>query len=552
MLTIHPSRSIAWLWPILLLPFVASACISVSGEGQIGSTPVPVASAAAPVGSPTQAPLMSPTPIPTPPPTPEPVEAEVLGFLPGWLVSSAADSIDRDLLTVAAIHSVEASGDGRLVSKKPSGDVPPGWKALDSDAFAELKTSLQSAGVKVVPVIQRTGWTDGTAERTRTLLTKPKNRRSLAGRIAKFVEGRGFDGVNLDVEPVPADLADDYVALVRDVRAALDEIDPELHLSVDVVAGLDGYDLDALTADDAADLAVIMGYNYRTDGARVAGSTAPLRDPSGSDLSSSVAEAVAQAAPDRLLLALPWYGRAWATESDQARAETVRGKGIDAPSEPYYGAAIDLAAKSGRRYQPDQASAWTAYPDRQCTNCPAVWRQVWYDDPDSFGAKIDHALEQGLAGIGVWALGMESGRDDLWLTLRDRLRPREDTLPPGGTAHIDANALRGELEGLEVVRGVAPLLLFASDGVEGSGLMLARVGLDGELKADGQLATGRTYPAVERIEFPLGDASTGGSLEDGPRSIHVQWRDIAGNWSVPLVLEVYAVDPESALTPEDL
>ena len=33
------------------------------------------------------------------------------------------------LLTIAAFHSVVASQDGRLVSKKGNGDVPGGWAA---------------------------------------------------------------------------------------------------------------------------------------------------------------------------------------------------------------------------------------------------------------------------------------------------------------------------------------------------------------------------------------------------------------------------------------
>ncbi|RPJ69167.1 MAG: hypothetical protein EHM15_13235, partial [Desulfobacteraceae bacterium] len=46
----------------------------------------------------------------------------------------------------AAFHSIEASGDGRLVQRKPSGSVPPGWEALESDAFSELKARLQADG----------------------------------------------------------------------------------------------------------------------------------------------------------------------------------------------------------------------------------------------------------------------------------------------------------------------------------------------------------------------------------------------------------------------
>jgi hypothetical protein len=78
------------------------------------------------------------------------------------------------------------------------------------------------------------------------------------------------------------------------------------------------------------------------------------------------------------------------------------------------------------------------------------------------------------------------------------------------------------------------------------------VGLGDELDADGQLEVGMTYPAVERITFPLGDPETGGSDEDGPRTIRVQWRDVAGNWSPPVPIEVWAADPAGAPTPDDL
>jgi hypothetical protein len=79
-----------------------------------------------------------------------------------------------------------------------------------------------------------------------------------------------------------------------------------------------------------------------------------------------------------------------------------------------------------------------------------------------------------------------------------------------------------------------------------------RIGLDGDVGGDGRLVVGRTYPAVQRIDFPLGDESTGGSSEDGPRSIYVQWRDLAGNWSMPLVIEAWVIDPVASRTPADL
>ena len=536
---------------LLLLPFAASACITVENEA-LASPTAPLLSPA-PAASATTPGLASPTPSPSPRPTPEPVAAEVVAFMPNWLLDDVGEAIDTDLVTIAALHSIEASGDGRLVRSKPSGSVPPGWEALESDAFSELKARLQSAGVKVVPVIQRVGWTEGSRDRTITLLSQTKPRRALADRIAAFVVERGFDGVNLDFEPLPAEVAEEYVDFVREVRAALDEVDPALHLSIDVVPGLENYDLASLTADDAADLALIMGYGYRTAASGVAGSTAPLSDPATGDLRGSVESALAQASPQAIALGLPWYGLAWSTETDEPRSDVRRGDGIDGAAEASYAEAVAVAAASGRRYEPEQASAWTVYASQQCPTCPPTWRQLWYDDPDSFGEKVDFALEQELAGVGIWGLGMEEGRDEMWWALRNRLQPRLDTTPPFGSPALDPEALQGDVDGRAIVEGSAPLLLLgAADEPQGSGLALARIGLSGEVDAEGMLLTGRTYPAVDRIDFPLGDESTGGSAQDGPRSIHVQWRDLAGNWSVPVVIEAHVLDPVATLTPADL
>jgi spore germination protein YaaH len=537
---------------LLLLPVVLGACITVDND--LAETPTPGAGTSEPGGSATPAPFVTPTPRSTPQPTPEPVEAEVLGFVPYWLLQDAAETIDPSLLTIAAFHSVEAAQNGQLVSKKPNGDVPGGWAALRSDEFSALKQKLQAAGVKVVPVVQRTAWSDGTRDRTIKLLSTKKSRAALVKNITELVDARGFDGVNLDFEPIPARVADQYVLFVRELRAALDALDPRLHLSVDVVPGLENYDLEALTADDAADLAVIMGYGYATRDSAVAGSTAPMVGGAAGDLTTSVAGALAQTGGEgaRLLLALPWYGYSWPTQSAQPGAEVRSGTNVGAPATAEYDDAVRSAVQGGRNYDSEQGSAWTAYATKDCSSCPATWRQTWYDDPDSFGAKVGFALEHGLAGVGIWAPGMDGAREEMWWALRDRIRPVEDTIPPNGSPALDPGSIRGDIDGLDVIRGNASLRLFAADEVDGSGLAFVRIGLDDGIDDDGRLVVGRTYPAVERIDFPLADPETGGSAEEGPRSIHIQWRDLAGNWSTPVVLEAHVLDPKATVTPADL
>ena len=267
---------------------------------------------------------------------------------------------------------------------------------------------------------------------------------------------RGLDGVNLDIEPIPERLADEYVELVRTVRTALDEVDPELGLTLEVHPSLVGYDLAGLTGEGAADRAIIMGYEYRGDGAATTGSQAPLADDSGSDLRTTIDGALAQVGGDKLIVALPWYGRAWSADSPEPGAATVSGEEIDGPATVDYDAAVLQAIESGREYATGQESAWTSYVSQDCTDCPATWRQLWYDDHDSFGAKVDHALGAGLAGVGIWALGFDGDRPELWSALRQRIMRTVDEQAPNGSASLEPSAGTGRALRPHGRRGLGP------------------------------------------------------------------------------------------------
>ena len=126
---------------LLAVPFVLSACITVESDLVATPTPAP-ADEATPEGSPTPAPVITPTPLPTPAPTPDPIEAEVLTFVPYWLLEDAADDLDPSLVTIAAFHSVEASQDGRLVSVRPGRTLyvsPPYDPGIEADIRAHFE-----------------------------------------------------------------------------------------------------------------------------------------------------------------------------------------------------------------------------------------------------------------------------------------------------------------------------------------------------------------------------------------------------------------------------
>ena len=93
---------------------------------------------------------------------------------------------------------------------------------------------------------------------------------------------------------MPAEVSDDFTQLVREMRAAMNAVDPTLQLTFDVMPGIENYDVAALVADDAADALFVMGYEYLTGSAAQTGSNAPLDKPEGQDLAGDVERILAQ------------------------------------------------------------------------------------------------------------------------------------------------------------------------------------------------------------------------------------------------------------------
>jgi len=481
-------------------------------------------------------------------------EQEVFGFLPYWEMGDA-DNIDLDALTTLAWFGVEAGADGWLVRKTEEGKATPGWAGWTGEAFAELRGRAQEAGVRVVLVVERFSWDAPGEETTVALLTDPAARAVLVRDIVASVTVRGADGVNLDFEPLPEEVRGEFTDLVRELRVGLDAVDPTLQLTFDLPPSIKGYWLKPLTAPDAADAVVLMGYEYRYAGSRVAGAVAPLEDPDGLDLRDSVKRVVSRVPADRVILALPWYGRAWSTRDAEPPSKTRRGDRYVGSSAAPYEVSVARAALAGRNYDREQASAWSVYPAAACETCPVGPRQLWFDDVDAVRAKVSFAVRKELRGVGIWALGHQGDRPELWSALRFSLERHPDHAPPSGSAALAPESVLGTHEGLPLVGNSVTLSLEADDGSEGSGVAYVRVASRPGLNTRGSLRQGTTFPAVDSVSvsMPSGGpvqevfvpggglpaASPSPDVDPGPVTLHVQWRDVAGNWSEPVSLSVY-------------
>ena len=274
---------------------------------------------------------------------------EVFGFLPYWEVSDSSTSFNWSVLSTVAYFSVGANQDGNLLKKNSDGSVTTGWGGWTSSKMTSIINAAHQRGTRVVLTITCFAWTSGQQTTQSNLLGDPIARSNLARQVAAAVAERGADGVNLDFEPIVSGYADEFTALVRSVRSELDAIAPGYQLTFDTTGYIGNYPLEAATAPGGADAIFIMGYDYRGSSATQAGSISPLTGPVY-DLTDTVSAYAARVSPSKLILGVPYYGRAWSTATDELHAKNISGTQYGTSVTAVYGAAADLAAQYGRGY----------------------------------------------------------------------------------------------------------------------------------------------------------------------------------------------------------
>jgi len=213
---------------------------------------------------------------------------------------------------------------------------------------------------------------------------------------------RGGSGINIDFEHPSAGYGDELVTFVSEFRESLDARGTGYWLSICLssVDWNDVYFTDQLK--NYCNAMFIMGYDYHWSSSSQTGAVDPLDDPSVYwDIAYSVNHYVSQSgAPEKIILGLPAYGYDWPCDGPDKGASTT-GSG----SAVVYINAIANAETYGRLWDTDATSPWYRYDS---------WHQCWYSDSTSLEARYVYAKEQGLQGIGWWALGYDDGDPAFW------------------------------------------------------------------------------------------------------------------------------------------
>jgi spore germination protein YaaH len=303
-------------------------------------------------------------------------------------MGTAWQAYDYDLLTTIAYFSVEATATGGLSNLH-------GWPPTDLINYAHAR------GVAVVLCVTLFNRDD-----LNTLLGNPTYRQNLIDNLLAQVQAGNADGINVDFESLPAAQKQNMVRFITDLADALHTARPgsQITLAMPAVDWNDAWDYDALAT--ASDGLFIMGYDYHWRGSSTTGAVAPLAGGTY-NITWTVNDYLTKTGgrADKLILGCPYYGYEWPATGSQPGAATT-GDG----TARRYSTAEPLAQSYGKRWDSASQTPWYRYQN-------PGWFQCWYDDSLSLSRKYTFARERNLQGIGIWALGYDGSRPELWQAL---------------------------------------------------------------------------------------------------------------------------------------
>jgi spore germination protein len=317
---------------------------------------------------------------------------EIFGYVPFWTASASRADWRWERLNTVAFFSAELSSSGHVTA----------WHDFKGPTGAELIADAHAHDVRVVLV--------ATAFDATTIHgVCGAGKATAISELVDAVVTMGADGINLDFESAAAADRAALTAFAADLTAELRAVLPEaqVSLALPVIDWREAYDEAALA--DILDVVFVMAYDYHWRGGDP-GPVAPLVSSERWGQYSvrasfeALIEQVGPANRHKLVMGNPLYGYDWPSVSDE-----VPGERRANATAVLWRDAEDKAAMYGRQWDDAAKVPYYLYQDE------GGWRQVFYDDAESLGAKLDLAHELGIGGSGVWALGYQS--ESFWDTL---------------------------------------------------------------------------------------------------------------------------------------
>jgi Glycosyl hydrolases family 18 len=331
---------------------------------------------------------------------------EVFGYAPYWTLPQSSGFDVKDMTTLA-YFSVDANGDGSL---DQSGS---GWNGYQSQDLVNLVNRAHAAGDRVVLTV--TCFSQAALDQ---ITSDPTAAGRLSAALIAAVSAKALDGVNFDFEGEGSADRAGLTALITHVSAALHATNPHWQVSMATYASAAGdsggfYDVAALAP--VVDAFFVMAYdmNDRSQPSP----TAPLLAGNGYTDLKALQEFTGVVPAQKIILGVPFYGYDWPTSDGSGTAQAT---GAETPLSD----AVIAASGHPAYWDPVTQTAWTSYL------VGTQWHETYFDDPTSLALKAELASLFHIAGVGIWALGMD-GNDPAMIAALLGNAPAAKDLPGG-------------------------------------------------------------------------------------------------------------------------
>jgi len=233
--------------------------------------------------------------------------------------------------------------------------------------------------------------------------------------ITVLLKERDADGIEVEFIDIPLDLEPKFLDFVAQLKENLSYrfITKKLTLSLVIPASPDKFPFDLRKLDESVDLFIVKGLDYHEEDGTVA-AVAPLRNETagGPSLENTLLTYLDRGLnAEKSILALPLYGSQWAGTFD--------------PEEGFYTTNFErkvTLSEVDRVFQ-SKDSIYKIEPTLDETSMTQYFFlefqdntsiEGWYDDSLTLSKKMDYALINKFKGVGLWALGYDLGKNEVW------------------------------------------------------------------------------------------------------------------------------------------
>ena len=329
----------------------------------------------------------------------------VFGYLPDWeYLNNAHHNFDFNLLSHIAAFDFGVTANGYITN-------PAGWP------WTSLINEAHQNGVKVVMCVINF---DISKTEMHNLLVTETLRQNFIRNTKSIIATYNLDGINIDFEAGHINVSDRGTNMNNFMKELSDSVhswsaDLEVSFAGPAV-NWGGWDFNGLV--NSCDYIFIMGYDFYGSWSSTAGPTAPLSSTTKYNIYNTINQQYANESyfyPNKLILGVPYFGPHWTTTTPNEGSTTIEFQN----SKRFRDAEVE-AGNYGLKWSTTFQNSWYSYQSG------STYHQVWYDNYQSMGLKYDLAIEENLKGIGMWALGYDGTRDELWDLISEKF-----TIPVG-------------------------------------------------------------------------------------------------------------------------